>query len=530
MSIAERPDAEAYGPDPSSPSPAPSCAAAALARGTLGLARSFRLHRPRGAFCHAGWCQQCLIRLSRGGSALACRLPSGTDAHTGLAGIDPLRPLGMLAERLPPWFYERRLLRPRLLRQAYLDLLRRLSSAPTLAPGPAPRRGSWRETTCQTLVVGGGLAGLAAARTLAGAGRDVLLVEADQLGGTAIVMPTLSGHAAGAVTALRQTRARIETGTLCTGLYEDGRRALCITPSGPLLTRLQELIVATGAYDRLLAFRNNDLPGIVGLRAFERLCAARAVPRSWRIGLFAAPAAAARATEAATGAGIRLAWLAGPEPFGQLSEDAPAPLPPASIRAAEGRGRLRAVLLEPGGRVACDLLVLGFSQPTYELQMQAGLGPALTGEPATLVPRGCPVIPLLVVGEAAGVASPLEAGQEAERAVARWIGEAATFTVSPLRAVAERPRPAALPSPDAFICPCEDVRLRDIERAVAEGFGDVDLVKRRTGAGTGPCQGKLCHAELLRCLERLGAPVALPTVRPLVRPVSLATLAGADHG
>ncbi len=101
MSTVERPEAEDSGPDPLGPLPVSSLAAAALAHGTLALGRSFRLHRPRGAFCHAGWCQQCLVRLPRGGRALACCVPSGGEVRTGLAGVDPLRPLGMLAERLP---------------------------------------------------------------------------------------------------------------------------------------------------------------------------------------------------------------------------------------------------------------------------------------------------------------------------------------------------------------------------------------------------------------------------------------------
>ena len=62
----------------------------------------------------------------------------------------------------------------------------------------------------------------------------------------------------------------------------------------------------------------------------------------------------------------------------------------------------------------------------------------------------------------------------------------------------------------------------------ADGFADIELLKRRTGAGTGPCQGKLCHGEMLACLAEAGRPVALPTVRPLLRPTSLAALAAAD--
>ena len=47
------------------------------------------------------------------------------------------------------------------------------------------------------------------------------------------------------------------------------------------------------------------------------------------------------------------------------------------------------------------------------------------------------------------------------------------------------------------------MRRRDVETAIADGFADVELLKRRTGAGTGPCQGKLCHGEMLACLADL---------------------------
>jgi sarcosine oxidase subunit beta len=89
-------------------------------------------------------------------------------------------------------------------------------------------------------------------------------------------------------------------------------------------------------------------------------------------------------------------------------------------------------------------------------------------------------------------------------------------------------RLAAAPSSRAFLCLCEDVRRRDAEAAIADGFADVELLKRRTGAGTGPCQGKLCHGEMLACLAEAGRPVALPTVRPLLRPVTLAELAASE--
>src|SRR5215468_11796648 len=114
-----------------------SAAAAALQAGRRALSRSFRLHRPRGAFCHAGWCQQCRVSLPDGRIALACR----TSEMPQAPGSGWRRLLGRLAESLPPWFYEQRLLKPRAMRQFYLERLRRLSAAPALPASPAPIAG-----------------------------------------------------------------------------------------------------------------------------------------------------------------------------------------------------------------------------------------------------------------------------------------------------------------------------------------------------------------------------------------------------
>jgi bacterioferritin-associated ferredoxin len=43
-----------------------------------------------------------------------------------------------------------------------------------------------------------------------------------------------------------------------------------------------------------------------------------------------------------------------------------------------------------------------------------------------------------------------------------------------------------------ILCRCEDVTLTDVQRAIATGYDDLEEVKRYTGFGTGPCQGKEC--------------------------------------
>ena len=45
-----------------------------------------------------------------------------------------------------------------------------------------------------------------------------------------------------------------------------------------------------------------------------------------------------------------------------------------------------------------------------------------------------------------------------------------------------------------ILCRCEDVTLADVVHSIALGYTDIEEVKRYTGFGTGPCQGKECHA------------------------------------
>ena len=53
------------------------------------------------------------------------------------------------------------------------------------------------------------------------------------------------------------------------------------------------------------------------------------------------------------------------------------------------------------------------------------------------------------------------------------------------------------------LCRCEDVTLSDVERAIKTGFADLEEVKRYTGFGTGPCQGKECLREIAAAIARL---------------------------
>jgi sarcosine oxidase subunit beta len=80
-----------------------------------------------------------------------------------------------------------------------------------------------------------------------------------------------------------------------------------------------------------------------------------------------------------------------------------------------------------------------------------------------------------------------------------------------------------------LLCRCEDVTEHDVARAVAAGFDDLEEVKRYTGFGTGPCQGKEClrnvAAALTALTGRASEAIAPFTARPPLVPTPLRLLA-----
>jgi sarcosine oxidase subunit beta len=80
-------------------------------------------------------------------------------------------------------------------------------------------------------------------------------------------------------------------------------------------------------------------------------------------------------------------------------------------------------------------------------------------------------------------------------------------------------------SSKVIVCRCEDVTLDDVRHTLALGYTDLEEVKRYTGFGTGPCQGKEClvHVATL-CAAHAGRDGVARPVRPFTaRPPMEAT-------
>lgn len=84
----------------------------------------------------------------------------------------------------------------------------------------------------------------------------------------------------------------------------------------------------------------------------------------------------------------------------------------------------------------------------------------------------------------------------------------------------------------SIVCPCEDVTLHDLEDAAARGMTEIETIKRYTGLGTGPCQGRQClvpASEFIAALPGRPARALQPfTPRPPHFPIALSQLAGME--
>ena len=84
----------------------------------------------------------------------------------------------------------------------------------------------------------------------------------------------------------------------------------------------------------------------------------------------------------------------------------------------------------------------------------------------------------------------------------------------------------------SFVCRCEDVTAEEVDHAIELGLASVEEIKRYTGLGTGPCQGKECmmHAALL-CARATGRPpreLEPFTARPPIAPAPLGIFVRGD--
>ena len=251
-------------------------ASALLANGVRLVGRSFKYHRPRG-IVGSGFAEtNALVQLGGGPRTEPNAVATRIALHEGLeatsvncwpsVGFDLAALIDRFSRFLSAGFYYKTFMWPSW--RLFEGVIRRLAGlgrAPSL-PDPDHYRAHTRH--CDVLVIGGGSAGLAAARTAAENGAEVLLVEAEpKFGGVAA---DDQGWVADCVAWLRAApNVTLALQTTAAGYYDHNFVTALEEVNGAALRqrlwkiRATRVVLECGAFERPVLFGGNDLPGIM---------------------------------------------------------------------------------------------------------------------------------------------------------------------------------------------------------------------------------------------------------------------------
>jgi sarcosine oxidase subunit alpha len=540
-----------WGGQPFEGHPGDTLASALLANGVDIVGRSFKYHRPRGILGAGLEEPNAIVQLGDGATTIPNRKATEVELFDGLSAsavnawpspeLDLMAVNGLVKRFIPAAFYYKTFTWPHW--RWFEPAIRRaagLGRAPEVAD---PDRYDQRHAHVDLLVVGGGLAGLAAALAAGKAGRQVLLVEGDALMGGAIFGPDAVALRAEVQRLAAELNAlpnvTCKTRTLAVGYHDHNLVSLVERLTDHLpeharrgprqrlwKVRAQDVVLATGVIERPLVFDGNDLPGVMLASAAgltlerhavapgRRVVLATNNDRAWSAALALAEAGVAVAAILDARTAVEPALLAAARAAGIAVETG------TSVAAALGRRAVtgvRTTRLDAGGhaigegrRIACDcLLVSGGWNPAVHLHSQAGGSLGWDDGLQAFVPTHQPQ-PCRSVGAAAGDLD---------------------LSIRPLWQVA---REGAAPSPSAWVDFQNDVTAADVALAHREAFRSVEHLKRYTTLGMASDQGKTSNVNGLAIMGSLQgkAPAEVGTTRfrPPYDPSTMGAYAGHRRG
>ncbi|KQB98566.1 sarcosine oxidase subunit alpha [Loktanella sp. 1ANDIMAR09] len=570
-------------------------ASALLANDQMLVGRSFKYHRPRGVVASGAEEPNGLVNLGKGAQFEPNARVTTTELFEGLTAqsqnhwpsleFDVGAINTHLSRFLPAGFYYKMFMYPQSFwKHVYEPIIRKSAG---LGKAPKDRdQDTYEHFNCHVdvLVVGGGIAGLAAAHAAGARGARVLLVEqtADWGGRAVVDMPVIDGLPAAewvaqTVAALAEMpNVDLRLRCIGAGVYDHGyvlayERLTDHAPDteGPRQRlwriRAKQIVTATGAIERPLSFAANDLPGVMLASAVRDYAVNFGVSIGDRTVVVTNNDDAYRTAIMLKEAGLDVPVIvdARAEAEGELIDRARA----LGIRIEMGKGiakvkggkRVTGVALcaqaGEGGvleEIDCDCVAMsGGWSPVVHLWSHCGgklnwdadqvmfrpdpdRAPTGADGQAFVMTAGIANGHLFTAevvsdGWAAGRAAAKAAGHTKRGPQAPMGEDAAEGPISPVWLMPQGANHALRSK--AWLDFQNDVKVSDVQLAAQEGFESVEHTKRYTTLGMATDQGKLSNINGLAILSQsLNADipnVGTTTFRPPYTPISMASIAGA---
>lgn len=565
-------------------------ASAVMASGQRVFGRSFKYHRPRGIVGLGSEEMNALAGVGEGARHEPNLRATQVELFNGLTAVSQNRwpslawDVGAINNRLsrffPGGFYYKTFMWPASFwKHVYEPFIRRAAGLGKAPDGRDPDHYEQIHVHCDVLVIGGGVAGLAAAEAAAANGARVIIADENpRLGGLADVSGgTIDGHAlhdwaAGrAAQLLAAENVHVLTRTTAVGHFHHNFLMLFerVADHDPVLlaagvprhrlwkVRAAQVILASGAIERPIAFANNDRPGVM------LASAARGMVERYGVAPGASGVVFTNNDDAYqtaivlkhAGAGVRVAdsraRAEGALP--NKAREMGIPVDTGSVISAvntswgglnitdvrlasyrRGQGR---VIKET--KVACDFVAMsGGWNPALHLWCHNG-GKIRFDEALQTFRPDRHADRIMAVGAANGVFSLPQILEEAYRAGSKLAGGGNVHPVPAVVHAEERPLEPIWFAPATgkynegnkhFIDYQNDVTVADLELAQREGYESVEHTKRYTTFGMATDQGKTSNLNGLGVLsEATGKSIpeiGVTTFRPPYTPFSFGSIAG----